>query len=165
MVRQGKGRKDRMIPIGERALAWIDKYREDVRPELACGMDDGTLFLTTAGEPFAANRMTQLVRTYVEAADIGKRGSCHLLAPHHGDADARRRGRHPVHPGHARPCRAIDHADIHPGLDQDAQADPHRHPSGAAHRHGAAPGGLEGRDAAPRRSPGSIRSRCGEDEG
>ncbi len=27
MIRQGKGRKDRMIPIGERALAWGDKYR------------------------------------------------------------------------------------------------------------------------------------------
>ena len=26
MVRLGKGKKDRMIPIGERALAWIDKY-------------------------------------------------------------------------------------------------------------------------------------------
>ena len=25
-IRQGKGKKDRMIPIGERALAWIDKY-------------------------------------------------------------------------------------------------------------------------------------------
>ena len=24
-IRQGKGRKDRVIPIGERALAWIDK--------------------------------------------------------------------------------------------------------------------------------------------
>ena len=32
MIRQGKGRKDRMIPIGERALAWIGKYRDDVRP-------------------------------------------------------------------------------------------------------------------------------------
>ena len=26
MIRQGKGKKDRHIPIGERALAWIDKY-------------------------------------------------------------------------------------------------------------------------------------------
>jgi integrase/recombinase XerD len=79
MVRQGKGKKDRMIPIGERALQWIGKYTDDVRPELACGLDDGTLFLTTLGEPFVPNRMTQLVRNYVEAADLGKRGSCHLL--------------------------------------------------------------------------------------
>jgi integrase/recombinase XerD len=39
MIRQGKGSKDRMVPIGERALAWIAKYRDEVRPELArqCG--------------------------------------------------------------------------------------------------------------------------------
>ena len=79
LVRQGKGKKDRMIPIGARALQWIDKYREDVRPDFAYGEDDGTLFLTTAGEAFAANRMTQLVRNYVAAADTGKTGSCHLL--------------------------------------------------------------------------------------
>lgn len=79
MVRQGKGKKDRMIPIGERALAWVGKYRDDVRPDLACGTDDGTLFLTTLGEPFAPNRMTQMVREYVDAAGTGKRGSCHLF--------------------------------------------------------------------------------------
>lgn len=79
LVRQGKGRKDRMIPIGARALQWIDKYKDDVRPDFAFGDDDGTLFLTTAGEAFAANRMTQLVRNYVAAADTGKTGSCHLL--------------------------------------------------------------------------------------
>ena len=79
MVRQGKGRKDRMIPIGERALTWVEKYREDVRSDFASGSDDGTLFLTTLGEAFAAGRMTQLVRNYVTAADTGKRGSCHLF--------------------------------------------------------------------------------------
>ena len=79
MVRQGKGKKDRMIPIGTRALAWVAKYRDDVRPDLACGTDDGTLFLTTLGESFAPNRLTQLVRRHVDAADTGKRGSCHLF--------------------------------------------------------------------------------------
>ena len=79
MVRQGKGKKDRMIPIGTRALAWVGKYRHDVRPDLACGADDGTLFLTTLGEAFAPNRMTQMVRNYVDAADTGKSGSCHLF--------------------------------------------------------------------------------------
>ena len=79
IVRQGKGRKDRMIPIGERALAWIAKYRDDVRPELATGSDDGTLFLSHLGEAFGPNRLTQLVRDYVDAAQLNKRGSCHLF--------------------------------------------------------------------------------------
>lgn len=30
--RVGKGKKDRMVPTGERALAWVDKYIREVRP-------------------------------------------------------------------------------------------------------------------------------------
>jgi integrase/recombinase XerD len=79
MVRQGKGRKDRMIPIGDRALAWIKRYLDEVRPSLVREPDDGTLFLTNLFEPFTPNRLTQLVRDYIDAAELGKRGSCHLL--------------------------------------------------------------------------------------
>lgn len=79
LIRLGKGKKDRMVPIGERAIAWVEKYRDDVRPELATGADDGTLFLTHLGEAFSPNRLTQLVREYVQAAEIGKSGSCHLF--------------------------------------------------------------------------------------
>ena len=79
MVRQGKGKKDRMIPIGERAILWIHKYVEEVRPSLVGVTEDGTLFLTSISEPFTPNRLTQLVRDYIRAADIGKTGSCHLF--------------------------------------------------------------------------------------
>jgi len=79
MVRQGKGKKDRMIPIGSRALAWIDRYAAEVRPSLVRQPDDGILFLSNAGDAFSPNRLTQLVRQYVNAADIGKQGACHLF--------------------------------------------------------------------------------------
>lgn len=79
MIRQGKGKKDRMIPIGERALAWIDKYLIEVRPELVTGIDEGVLYLTNLSESFTPNRLTQLVRNYVQAAEIGKTGACHLF--------------------------------------------------------------------------------------
>ena len=79
MVRQGKGRKDRMIPIGERALAWLDRYVTEARPELVVEPDDGTLFLTNDGTAFTPSRMTQLVRGYVVAAELGKSGACHLF--------------------------------------------------------------------------------------
>ena len=49
-VRQGKGKKDRMIPIGERAARWVEKYRTDIRPEFVCGVDDGVLFLSRYGQ-------------------------------------------------------------------------------------------------------------------
>lgn len=78
-VRQGKGKKDRMVPIGERALSWINKYTEEVRVAFSCSRSDEALFLSNLGEAFSPMRLTQLVRGYVQAADIGKRGSCHLL--------------------------------------------------------------------------------------
>lgn len=50
-----------------------------MRPDLASGADEGVLFLTHLGEAFTPNRLTQLVRDYVDAARLGKRGSCHLF--------------------------------------------------------------------------------------
>jgi integrase/recombinase XerD len=79
MIRQGKGKKDRMIPIGERAAAWIDKYVREARPHLVVEPDDGTVFLSSAGEPFSIDHLSDLVRGYVDAAKIGKRGACHLF--------------------------------------------------------------------------------------
>lgn len=79
MIRQGKGSKDRMIPVGERALRWIVKYRDEARPELTLADDHGRLFLTRLGQTFTNDGMTQLVRRYILQADIGKTGSCHLL--------------------------------------------------------------------------------------
>lgn len=78
-IRQGKGQKDRLVPLGERALGWLEKYLDDVRPEFAPSPDDGALFLSHVGEPLAAGYVTHLVRRYIAAADIGKQGSCHLF--------------------------------------------------------------------------------------
>lgn len=79
LVRQGKGKKDRMLPVGERALAWIDKYVREARPALSCGLHERTLFLTHLGESIVPEYLTHRVRRYVEAAELGKRGSCHLF--------------------------------------------------------------------------------------
>ncbi len=41
-VRQGKGRKDRVVPIGDRALAWLKKYTTELRPKLLASPDEPT---------------------------------------------------------------------------------------------------------------------------
>jgi integrase/recombinase XerD len=79
MIRQGKGRKDRTIPIGEPALAWIAKYLADARAHLLTGSDDGTLFLNDMGVPYERRQLTALVRRYLIASEIGKIGGCHLF--------------------------------------------------------------------------------------
>jgi integrase/recombinase XerD len=79
MIRQGKGKKDRMVPIGERALVWIGKYLSDSRPHLAVGPDEGILFLTSLGDRLSPNRLSNLVSLHVRASGIKKRGACHLF--------------------------------------------------------------------------------------
>jgi integrase/recombinase XerD len=78
-IRQGKGKKDRVIPIGARAAAWIEKYIRESRPQLVVEPDDHTVFLSNAGEPFCLDHLSDLVRAHVDSANIGKRGACHLF--------------------------------------------------------------------------------------
>jgi integrase/recombinase XerD len=79
LVQQGKGRKDRMVPIGERALAWVAKYLADARPRLVAEPDDGTLFVSADGVGFSPDRLTQIARDYVKASGVPKQGACHLF--------------------------------------------------------------------------------------
>jgi integrase/recombinase XerD len=78
---KGKGKKDHVIPVGERAVAaaWLDKDLDQARPRLVTEPDRSTLFLTAQGEPFGPNRLSGLVRDSVKAAEIGEHGACHLF--------------------------------------------------------------------------------------
>jgi integrase/recombinase XerD len=78
-VRQGKGAKDRVVPIGERALAWVRRYLEEVRPHLMIDPQQRALFLNTYGGPLSLENLTYRVREYFRRAGITKAGSCHLL--------------------------------------------------------------------------------------
>ena len=79
LIRQGKNKKDRLIPIGARALEWIDRYYATSRPSLAAEPDDGVLFLTVDGTAFSPDRLTQLARDHVETSGVPKTGACHLF--------------------------------------------------------------------------------------
>ncbi len=78
-VRKGKGDKDRVVPIGDRALAWTGTYIEQSRPKLLVDASETTLFLTRLGEPFTANALTYIARSYIEKANLGKGGACHAF--------------------------------------------------------------------------------------
>jgi integrase/recombinase XerD len=78
MVRQGKGRKDRLVPIGERACRWIDRYAAEVRPTLIREPDHGMLFVTDYGEAFEKNRLGDMVKRYMRLAGF-EHGACHAF--------------------------------------------------------------------------------------
>ncbi len=79
LIRAGKGQRDRVVPIGSRALRWIARYLRYARPTLLQGGNCPTLFLTSRGGCIRLNRLSELVARYVAAGADGKRGSCHLF--------------------------------------------------------------------------------------
>lgn len=77
-VRHGKGNRQRVVPLGERAGAWLEKYLHEGRPQLL-GADTQALFLTDYGLPMRADQVADRVRRYLQFAGIVKSGATHLL--------------------------------------------------------------------------------------
>ena len=78
-VREGKGGKDRVVPIGERALIWVEKYLYESRVVFALRGHSERLFINNRGKDLDSTYLTLRIRKYVEAADIRKKGSCHMF--------------------------------------------------------------------------------------
>jgi integrase/recombinase XerD len=79
MIRQGKGKKDRLLPMGARAAAWLDKYLEEARPQLVVEPDEREVFLSPKGTGLTPGVLGNRVRDYVKASGVNKSGSCHLF--------------------------------------------------------------------------------------
>jgi len=77
-VRKGKGFKDRIVPLGSRALLWIERYLERTRPRLVIRPGVRELFLTGLGEGFPPKGLGQHVSALLRRADVAK-GGPHIL--------------------------------------------------------------------------------------
>lgn len=79
LVRQGKGQKDRYVPLGSRAIQWLKRYLEEIRPAIVIEPDEGILFVHEFGEPFSKNRLSDMIKKYLRAAGVDKPGAAHLF--------------------------------------------------------------------------------------
>ncbi|MCP5045504.1 MAG: tyrosine-type recombinase/integrase, partial [bacterium] len=79
LVRLGKGNKDRYAPIGQRALAWVDKYLAQARPKLTQDPAQPLLFVTAKGNKVHCNDLSERVRRCMNQAGVTKVGACHLF--------------------------------------------------------------------------------------
>ncbi len=59
-VRQGKGGKERVVPLGEEAQHWVARYLRDARPALARGANDA-LFLSASGRRLDTSTLRRIV--------------------------------------------------------------------------------------------------------
>lgn len=78
-IHQGKGKKDRLIPVGECALHWIKRYLTETRDQLLTDIQQDALFLNDYGNVFRDNKLGDKVKRFMKNAGINVPGSCHLL--------------------------------------------------------------------------------------
>jgi integrase/recombinase XerD len=75
----GKGSKERLVPIGRRAIAALASYVRELRPRLEQGQGKGALFLNARGQPLTRMGAWKILQKYVERAGIEKHVSPHTL--------------------------------------------------------------------------------------
>ena len=75
----GKGGKERLVPLGNEALHWIQAYLEHGRPALARGAESPALFLSRRGSGMTRQAFWYVVKRYARLAGIDETISPHVL--------------------------------------------------------------------------------------
>ncbi|MBK1673856.1 site-specific tyrosine recombinase XerD [Ectothiorhodospira shaposhnikovii] len=77
---QGKGGKERLVPLGEEAMDWLERYLAEGRPALMQGHGQSeSLFVTRRGEGMTRQAFWYLIKRHAQSAGIHKHLSPHTL--------------------------------------------------------------------------------------
>jgi integrase/recombinase XerD len=75
----GKGAKERLVPLGEEAIAWLSRYSKEGRPALLGKRSSDYVFVTWRGGPMTRQAFWHLLRKRAASAIPGKSLSPHTL--------------------------------------------------------------------------------------
>jgi integrase/recombinase XerD len=75
----GKGGKERLVPLGGEALAWLQRYLREARPGLVRGSDCAQMFATARRQGMTRQAFWHAIRKYALAAGISQAVSPHML--------------------------------------------------------------------------------------
>jgi integrase/recombinase XerD len=75
----GKGDKTRLVPFGEEARVWIERYLKEARVLILNGKNHDALFFTALGGPMTRQMFWQIIKKYALRADINAPLSPHTL--------------------------------------------------------------------------------------
>ena len=75
----GKGEKERLVPLGEEAIRWLNKYQKQARPELSQGSLVEELFLTNRKQGMTRQAFWYLIKRYASKENIRSHLSPHTL--------------------------------------------------------------------------------------
>lgn len=79
MINQGKGKKDRVVPLGKIACRYLEHYIKSVRPELIKDPYNNHLFLSARGGKLSRNVIWELVKKYARQVKMKKNIHCHTF--------------------------------------------------------------------------------------
>jgi integrase/recombinase XerD len=75
----GKGSKERLVPLGEEAVAWLECYLDEARPDILRGRSSEAAFVTPRGGAMTRQSFWHLIKRYATRAGIARRLSPHTL--------------------------------------------------------------------------------------
>jgi integrase/recombinase XerD len=75
----GKGNKERVVPVGKKAVEALNRYLEVGRPKLVTPRSPATVFLTKRGTPFASVTLWLHIKNRVHRAGVARNITPHML--------------------------------------------------------------------------------------
>jgi len=75
---QGKGNKERLVPISQRGCEWLAFYIGKIRPMFAFLASGKALFLANNGKRYVPGKISDMASQYVRLAGFDRTGACHL---------------------------------------------------------------------------------------
>ncbi len=75
----GKGNKERIVPLGKKAITSISKYLNEARPKLLKGKESDLLFLNRFGKSISRQSLWKMIKMYARQARIKKPIRPHIL--------------------------------------------------------------------------------------
>ncbi|MDK2857273.1 MAG: integrase/recombinase XerD [Verrucomicrobiota bacterium] len=75
----GKGRKERVVPVGGAAIQWVKRYISEVRPRLTPGPQEQTVFLSRRNQPLSRKTVWDMIKKCARSAGITKTIYPHTL--------------------------------------------------------------------------------------
>jgi len=75
----GKGDKERLVPIGDQANEWVERYQHTVRPTLLKGRSSPRLFLNVRGRPLSRIGFWKILKRHGRRANLPRSLSPHVI--------------------------------------------------------------------------------------
>jgi len=75
----GKGNKERLVPVGEQAMEWLEQYMAGARIDVLAGRQCDDLFVTKRGSGMTRQAFWHIIKRYAKKAGINKHLSPHTL--------------------------------------------------------------------------------------